>query len=293
MAGSYKKKTRRGGSLTKIEKPPAMCQCRDPVTGKGCTEHAVGNTVFCKEHQNCPGSPLNGHEPVYDPKKWNDKTSVYRSSNCYSYFANRIDPKMVNKCKDNNGKECRQFFPQPGALSGDRYALNATERRQCKTVDSLIHSDIPGLVKSTFYDKCPAGMSKGAMVVDEGNDYHFYRQDADGWWSHKDGSNKVKRFDALYKKIWDPELASRDYRWQGSDLNYEDFCAFYCVPRDQEVVLGQGGGTKKGGKFPGRTAAQEKEKVLGGSWTDHPAQGRAATRRRVAAARKTRRLLRK
>jgi hypothetical protein len=101
-------------------------------------------------------------------------------------------------------------------------------------------------------------MSKIALVVDKGEDYHFYRQDKDGMWSHKDGSNKVKRYDALKQPIANPELASRDYRWQGSDLNYEDFCGFYCVPRDPNIRLGQGGARK--------------ESLVGGSWTDHPSK---------------------
>ena len=248
-----------------------LCQCREPASNQPCHNKVMPNTLFCESHQHCPGSPLNGSEPPYEPEKWNNDPAVTKSHNCYSYFANRINPEMVEKCRQNKTKNCRQFFPQPGALHGDRFALNATERRNCGNVSKLIMADIPGLLRSTFHDKCPVGTSKGAMVVDEGNDYHFFRQDSDGLWSHKDGSNKVKRFDALKRKIVDPELTSRDYRWQGSDLNYEDFCAFYCVPRDHEIQLGQGGallGAKKqaaGSQLP--SASQVKP--LGASWRDH------------------------
>ena len=79
------------------------------------------------------------------------------------------------------------------------------------------------------------------MVVHPGQDYHFLRQDSDGWWSHKDGGNKVKRFDADGLPIWNPETASRDYRPNGSYLNYSDFCGFYCVPRNKSIKLSRGG----------------------------------------------------
>jgi hypothetical protein len=196
---------------------------------------------------------------------------------------------MAENCDKNNGKNCRQYFPQPGALHGDRNALNASDRRTCSNVDKLIMADIPGLLHSSYHEKCPARTSKGAMVVDEGNDYHFFRQDSDGMWSHKDGSNKVKRYDALKRRIFDPELASRDYTWQGSDLNYDDFCAFYCVPRDHEIQLGQGGAfvTKEqeqaNEKSQSQSQSQQKDmavggtregriKPLGASWRDHPSR---------------------
>ena len=74
-------------------------------------------------------------------------------------------------------------------------------------------------------------------LVDEDEDYHFYRQDPDGFWSHKDGSNPVKRFDAEGKLIWNPQTAARNYRPKGSFLNYKDFCGFWCAPRRKTIKL--------------------------------------------------------
>jgi len=80
-------------------------------------------------------------------------------------------------------------------------------------------------------------MSKIALVVHPGEDYHFYREDDDGLWSHKDGSNPVKRYDADGNLIWNPRTAARDYRKNGSYLNYKDFCGFWCVPRRRTITL--------------------------------------------------------
>jgi len=104
-----------------------------------------------------------------------------------------------------------------------------------------MRSDVPAIKRTTFKARCPAGKSKIALVVHPGEDYHFYREDPDGYWSHKDGSNEVKRFDAEGKPIVNPETAARDYRPRGSFLNYKDFCGFYCVPRNEQVHLARGG----------------------------------------------------
>ena len=237
-----RKRSKRG--QTGGKKPVALCQCHDVLSGKGCQKAAKLGSIFCKEHKGCPGSPRSGSEPDFEPLRYNGNPFAYKSHNCFSYAMNAFDQNLIQMCQIHGN--CRQRFHQPGAKSGDRFALNSTERRTCKVVEKLQQSDVPDLRKTTFYNRCPRGTSKIALVVDEGEDYHYYRQDADGMWSHKDGSNKVKRFDALKRPIFNPEYASRDYRWQGSDLNYEDFCGFYCVPRDRVLQLGQGGASSAG-----------------------------------------------
>ena len=222
------------------EKPDVRCQCPNTGTSRPCKEAPLPGSLFCRKHQGCPGSPQSGYEPEFDPQRYNGNPFIYKSHNCYSYSMNVIDQAVMRLCKK-RGASCRRFFHQPGALNGDRFSLDREERRTCRVVEALQKADNPDIDRSSFYERCPAGKSKIALVVDPGEDYHYYRQDADGMWSHKDGSNKVKRFDALKRPIFNPELAERDYRWQDSDLNYEDFCGFYCVPRDHEVRLGRGG----------------------------------------------------
>jgi len=246
------------------KKPRAMCQCLDKQTNTPCKRSAVQDSPFCEQHQGCNGSPLSGSEPVRDVALYN-KPSVRKCHNCYSYAMHVYDPKGEELCKKYGN--CRNFFHQPGAKTGHRNELNREERRSCPVVEDLMMGDIPEVTKSTFEAKCPAGMSKVAAVVDKGVDYHWYRQDRDGYWSHKDGSNKVKTFDALKRPIFNPELASRDYRWQGSDLNYEDFCGFYCVPRNHPIVLGRGvnvpaaaAAARKAARKTARTAKKKQQR---------------------------------
>jgi hypothetical protein len=240
--GQTRKKAKGGFSWNVLgpTKPMATCQCMETNT-HACPNQPLENSLFCEKHQNCHGSPLSGSELPFTPELYNRDPKVYGVHNCLAYAYGVLDKESIQLCRKKGN--CRQFFHQPGALSGLRNALNVSERRTCKMVEKLQKADNPDTVKTTFQARCPKGMSKIALVVDEGEDYHYYRQDSDGMWSHKDGSNKVKRFDALKRPIFNPELAARDYRWQGSDLNYDEFCGFYCVPRNRKVHLGRGGGT--------------------------------------------------
>lgn len=280
MRGTKRRRRLRGGS--EMKKPDPFCQCYNFQTGKACNKMAIEKSLFCQDHQSCPASPTSGCEPHFGGEDYNQDRAVTKSHNCYSYASNVIDSKLVELCRQKGmNSSCRQNFHQPGALNGDRFALNATERRSCPIVEKLMLSDIPNAQKTDFISKCPTGTSKIALVVDPGEDYHFYRQDNNGMWSHKDGSNKAKRYDALKRDIFNPQLASRDYRWQGSDLNYTDFCGFYCVPRDHKIVLGQGGASPAVGA--GTRRRQQKRRQQGGqpgtSWKDHQFHRRQTRRR--------------
>lgn len=152
---------------------------------------------------------------------------------------NVLDPDQLTQCAG-KPKGCSLLYHQPGGTRGLSKLLNNASGRSCSTVERLMRADVPDLQKTTFSARCPAGMSKIAMVVHPGEDYHFYREDPDGFWSHKDGANKVKRFDAEGLPIWNPETAARNYRPRGSFLNYKDFCGFYCAPRRRTVRLSRG-----------------------------------------------------
>ena len=56
------------------------------------------------------------------------------------------------------------------------------------------------------------------MVVDKGVDYHWYRQDKGGLWSHKPGVTPVVNVDASNSLINNPAKADRKYGM----LNYND-----------------------------------------------------------------------
>jgi hypothetical protein len=152
-----------------------------------------------------------------------------------------LDPAQLTQCLGKPAGSCELLYHQPGGTVNRASELYSAEGRTCKRVEALMIADVPAIKKSTFEEKCPPGMSKIGLANDEGEDYHFYRQDRDSFWSHKDGSNKAKRHDAEGRAIWDPKTAARDYRPNGSFLNYDKFCGYYCVPRNGHIRLARDG----------------------------------------------------
>jgi hypothetical protein len=78
---------------------------------------------------------------------------------------------------------------------------------------------------------CPSGYRKIALVIQDKsapgfNDYHWYRQGADGKWTHKRGYERVESVDAKNQPITDPARASRQYP---NMPNYDRFCGYLCV----------------------------------------------------------------
>ena len=212
------------------------CRCQDSQ-GQQCPLQAILGSLFCRRHeQRCQMSPRSLSEPPLNPDRYNKDPVIQDRHNCWDYSMDVIDPAQLTQC-DGKGPECEPMFHQPGGTKGLSKELQTAEGRTCAVVSKLMTQDVPDLRRSTFKKKCPIGSSKIALVVHPGEDYHFYRQDPDGFWSHKDGSNPVKRFDAEGKLIWNPQTAARDYRPKGSFLNYKDFCGFWCAPRRKTIRL--------------------------------------------------------
>jgi hypothetical protein len=215
------------------------CQC-----SPNCNHPTLPNSTFCKEHhKKCSRiSPLNGYEPAYEPERWNGKKELRETHNCFAYAMNIHDPKQVKACRMT--KNCNVPFHQPGSASGHP-RFRTRRLKTCPDMIARLLGDNPSMKMTTFEGKCPAHTSKIALVVDPDEDYHFFRQDSNGMWSHKPGGTAVTNLDANDKLIYDPQLASRDYTNSGSSLDYDTFCAYMCVPRDRPLHLKTGGSKAK------------------------------------------------
>lgn len=219
----------------------ARCQC-DPA----CKSPPLNNSPFCANHEkSCPRkSPLSGAEPKYEPELYNNHNGIKEAQNCFAYA---FDYKhLPDNCTKNS---CPMSFIQPGLKSGYPKWSNVHGKR-CPDLKARLFGDVPDIKETTFEDKCPAGYSKIALVVDEDEDYHFYRMDSNGDWSHKPGATDVTNKDATGRRIYDPKLASRKYSHTG--LDYDGFCGYLCVPRNTELSFKRGGfkrGAFKSGAF--------------------------------------------
>jgi len=165
------------------------------------------------------------------------------SHNCFAYAFDYVDIPDETICSE---KKCDVPFHQPGYASGyPKWDKIRTKR--CAELLARLRGDIPGLIAPvTFERKCPKGTSKIALMKTLRNkDYHFAREDSNGFWSHKPGGTEVTNLDASDRPIARPDLADWDYCKKGSDLNYSIFCAYMCVPRTKKSPLRRGG-TRRG-----------------------------------------------
>jgi hypothetical protein len=68
---------------------------------------------------------------------------------------------------------------------------------------------------------CPPDAHLVALVIWPGADFHWYRRDKSGWWSHKPGSTPATNKDNSNKGIINPQNADRG--------NYTEFVGYMVV----------------------------------------------------------------
>ena len=158
-------------------------------------------------------SPLSGSELNYEPEKWNDNDDIKTTHNCYTYALGKIVPKLTSKA-------------QPGYASGFNHIEDS--QYKCKYFKDRLIKDSPGSYIENFDNACLPGFYKVFLALDVQNDYHWYRQDRNKFWSHKPGSTEAINYDASGNKIKNPLKANRKYE----SLNYHKPCFFACVYSD-------------------------------------------------------------
>jgi hypothetical protein len=125
--------------------------------------------------------------PAYNPGMWN-VPNVQPYNNCYNYANNQIT----------------NSFAQPGRATGHMYTALT-----CASVQPAAQSD--GLVPvANFNGTLAAGHGwYVALVIWPNADFHWYRQDKVGCWSHKPGSTAVRNVDNSGHQITDPKTCDR------------------------------------------------------------------------------------
>lgn len=146
-----------------------------------------------------PVRPICRCAPLYEPAWWNDGGQRQSQNNCYNYSTNyRTDT-----------------FAQPGRAAGAMYAaLTCAAVLPAASADELIDSP-------NANNTCSGEGHLVALVIAPGWDYHWYRMNRNGRWSHKPGHTPVTNLDNSGVAIKDPRLADRG--------PYTDFCTFMVV----------------------------------------------------------------
>ena len=171
------------------------------------------NENLKKNRNNNKFSPTSGSEYEYDPNLWNKIYKIKDSHNCYSYALGKIIPSIQTKA-------------QPGYASAFNYIND--NNFNCREFKKRLKKDSPGSYLTSFNKSCLKGFYKIFLALDIAEDYHWWRQDKDGYWSHKPGSTEVTNLDADGKKIINPLLSNRNFPHR----NYNTPCFFACVYSD-------------------------------------------------------------
>jgi hypothetical protein len=168
---------------------------------KPLTLQAIGGTAIIGESRHCT-------PPFYNPEKWNDGDYIQKHNNCYNYA----------------NDERTDSYAQPGYWCGD-YPQPCT----CPEVYDAAKCD--GLVPSDATCPCPGNMHKVYLVIEPpGSDYHWYRQDTSGWWSHKVAWTEARNWDDSGAKISNPETADTG--------SYTVHCGYMCACGDNATIDG-------------------------------------------------------
>jgi hypothetical protein len=216
-----------------------------------CNKYLINNYDRChksKKAKNCSmfksckklfRSRTTGSEPKYNPPLWNNNKYIRKSHNCYIYALDDHNPVTIKNCKEKkNINDCSDLKPQPRKCAILKGISDKRNRKYtCKEVYNSVKLDNKHIKKCSFNDICPSGFYKAALVVDTEHTYHFYRQDLDGTWSHKQGTLPIEQVDASNNMIFAPHLADRNYNKQNKSngINYTDFCNYFCVPNNSKL----------------------------------------------------------
>ncbi len=151
--------------------------------------------------------------PSYNPSIWNNPNWI-RCNNCYNYAC---DIRTDN-------------YAQPG------YAHGVTHSTTCPTV--TVASIADGLIVGNEKE-CRNCTHHVALVIAPNEDYHWYRLDDNGRWSHKMASFPVSDRDGSGNLIINPETADRR-AFNGPDFlrDYSIFCGYFCVDKNNVVIKG-------------------------------------------------------
>lgn len=126
--------------------------------------------------------------PVYEPGKWNNDYTTLRRNNCYNYSNNTVT----------------NTFAQPGRGTGKKYSRITGE----EVTDAAVRDGLTKLEKKPIIMRDSEGHYI-ALCIWPRRDYHWYRLDDSGMWSHKPGGTQARDTDRSNEKISDPATCNR------------------------------------------------------------------------------------
>lgn len=166
------------------------------------------------------------HKAVCEPDEWHACTKnswrvCTEGINCYSYALNRPDYYWSVPGFGFTKTEGQKYIDAFDSLFGN-YSLGDFQKalQEGAARDGLIPV-IEATNREGYY-------LTALFFAAEHHDFHWYRKDDNGFWSHKNGWNKVSDRDEAGKRITDPREAI--------NASYPVFGGFFLMPKNGVVL---------------------------------------------------------
>lgn len=161
----------------------------------------------------------------YEAEKWNDDYDILDSTNCYIYALN------IPKNPETEEKWDKWTSVQPGNLGGNKLDPETWQVKYDPEFINFflnnVNNDLRELqlqiIPSTFEEIIEEEEVWKIALAFNSLDYHWYRQNDDGTWSHKLGRNFVSNIDSDYNVINNPEICNRG--------SYNKFVGFFMIKK--------------------------------------------------------------
>lgn len=192
---------------------------------------------------------LSGYEWEYGADdRWENRDHSY---NCYNYALNTMFTVGYEPLQPGRISNWCGFENDYSEVHGTNWYYDLNKIRNYLFCDLAVASDLglidffdftdDGGILADRFEACAEGFYKVMLALDTSStlkDYHWYRQNSDGTWSHKPASGAVRNYDYDGNPIIDPEYCNKKscedsgFEWLGYDyeFNYSDGCAFFSVP---------------------------------------------------------------
>jgi hypothetical protein len=146
--------------------------------------------------------------PAYNPQKWNGSAHM-GFNHCYNYATDVMTDNAALP-GEGSGKAC---CPTDASVTCAKVSA-AAESDNLDPTSSITPANPPHAHFVALFVQ-PAGTP--------GRDFHWYRRDCNGLWSHKVGNSPARNVDESGQTIVDPQACDRG--------TYSVFCGFFiCDP---------------------------------------------------------------
>ena len=166
----------------------------------------------------------NVDSPKYDPKKYNDDGKIQKGNNCLSYILDVIVKSPIDFSYEDSDMIAKML--QGGNIGPKELADFLVAAANRALLDHYSNGTLEHLYQVTLGESnaMPTSTRRNTALAIDSNvaAYHWYRQDSDGLYSHKDATGLATCLDGSGKLIYDICAADRTYTHVGPLNQYQD-----------------------------------------------------------------------